>query len=260
VKTSILLLALAAGAATAAAIGGSPPQPGHKNIEPEADRRLLQMTNYLASLQSFTVRSSAIDEVVLESGQKIQIASESLVSVQRPNRLRSEQTGTAADRLAFFYDGKNMTLACKADNSFATMPAPKSIDATIDEVRRTFHIDAPGADLLYSRPYEILTEQVTGGRYIGRVTVDGVEAHHLAFEGEQVDWQIWIQDGSQPLPVRFVVTTKAMRSQPQFTVRLSSWEPGAKISPVMFQFADLSGARRVQKFPVQCRPVQPPPG
>ena len=258
-KTSILLLVLAAGAATAAAIGGVQPV-GQRNIEPEADRHLLQMTNYLASLQSFTVQSSAIDEVVMASGQKIQIATESLVSVQRPNRLRSEQTGAAAESLAFFYDGTNMTLACKADNSFATMPAPKSIDATIDKVRREFHIDAPGADLLYSRPYSVLTEQVTGGRYIGRETIDGVTAHHLAFEGEQVDWQIWIQDGSQPLPVRFVVTTKGIRSQPQFTVRLSHWEPGARISPVMFQFADLSDARRVQSFPVQCRPGALPHG
>jgi hypothetical protein len=60
--------------------------------------------------------------------------------------------------------------------------------------------------------------------------------------------------------VRFVVSTKVMRSQPQFTVRLSNWEPGARLSPVMFQFADLSGARRVQKFPVQCRPGSLPPG
>jgi hypothetical protein len=254
----MLMLVLAAGAATAAAIGGAPPL-GHRNIEPEADRLLMQMTNYLAGLQSFSVQSSAVDEVVLPSGQKIQVATESLVSVQRPNRLRSEQIGTASDSLAFFYDGKSMTLACKADNSFATVPAPKSIDATIDQVRRQFHIDAPGSDLLYSRPYEVLTEQVIGGRYLGRETVDGVTAHHLAFEGEQVDWQIWIQDGSQPLPVRFVVTTKGMRSQPQFTVRLSRWEPGAKISPIMFQFADLSDARRVQSFPVRCHPGGVPP-
>ena len=83
-----------------------------------------------------------------------------------------------------------MTLACKAENSFATVPAPKTLDATIDRVRKEFQIEAPGADLLYSHPYEVLTEQVTAGRYLGREIVDGVEANHLAFEGDQVDWQI----------------------------------------------------------------------
>jgi len=190
---------------------------------------------------------------VLQSGQKIQFPTESLVAVQRPNRLRSEQVG-AANSLAFYYDGKNMTLACKSENSFATVPAPKTIDATIDKVRKEFQIDAPGADLLYSHPYEVLTEQVIAGRYLGREIIDGVEASHLAFEGDQVDWQIWIQEGSQPLPVRYVITTKGLKSRPEFTVRLSHWAPGVKVPPITFMFADLSGAKRVQTFPVHCRP------
>jgi hypothetical protein len=247
-KAPFLLPVLAA--VTAIAAG---PAPAGKGIEPDADRMLRAMTNYLASLQSFKVQSAAIDEVVLGSGQKIQFASESMVSVQRPNRLKSEQIG-AANGLAFWYDGKQMTLVCKANNSFATLPAPKSIDATIDKVRKDFQIEAPGADLLYSRPYDILTEQVTGGRYIGRETIDGTVANHLAFEGEQVDWQIWIQDGSQPLPLRFVVTTKKMKGQPQFTVRLSHWEPGIGMKPATFQFVDTTNAQRVQNFPVECRP------
>jgi len=82
---------------------------------------LRQMTDYLASLKSFKVESSAVDEVVLTSGQKIQLASESVVSVQRPNRLRSEQLG-ARNGLAFWYDGKTMTLECKSNDTYATIP------------------------------------------------------------------------------------------------------------------------------------------
>jgi len=89
---------------------------------------------------------------------------------------------------------------------------------------------------------------------IGRETIDGKPVNHLAFEGEEVDWQIWIQEGAQPLPVRFVVTTKGMKSQPQFTVQLTKWEPGAALTPATFQFASAGGARQVQAFPVNCRP------
>ena len=49
-----------------------------------------------------------------------------------------------------------------------------------------------------SHPYEMLTEQVTGGQFIGRETIDGAPANHLAFTGEEVDWQVWIKDGDQP--------------------------------------------------------------
>jgi hypothetical protein len=209
------------------------------------------MTTYLAGLQSFRVRSSAIDEVVLRSGEKMQLASDSQISVQRPNRLRSEQVG-ASNGLAFWYDGKTMTLECKANGTYATAPAPATIDATIDQARKQFQIEAPGADLLYSEPYEILTEQVTGGKFVGRESIDGLPANHLVFEGEEVDWQVWIQDGPQPLPLRFTITTKTMKSEPEFSVHLSRWEPQAKLDQAVFQFQPPAQARRVDAFPNSC--------
>ena len=74
-------------------VGAAGAAGANKGISPQADHLLKQMTDYLASLTSFTVRSSAVDEVVTAGGQKIQLISESDVSVARPNRLRSEQVG-----------------------------------------------------------------------------------------------------------------------------------------------------------------------
>src|SRR6185295_9949572 len=87
VKTAFLLLVVSAAVTAVAVAAGAPP----RQIDPDADRMLKEMTDYLAGLQTFKVQSDAIDEVVLTSGQKIHLASESVVSVQRPNRLRSEQ-------------------------------------------------------------------------------------------------------------------------------------------------------------------------
>jgi hypothetical protein len=223
-----------------------------KSIDPQADRMLRTMTDYLAGLQSFTVQSSAIDEVVTKSGQKVQVASDSRVSVERPGRLRSEQLGSAGG-MAFWYDGKTMTLYCKATNTYGTAPAPPSLDDAIDLARKRFQIEAPGADLLFSHPYDILTEQVTGGQVMGRETIDGVAANHLAFEGHDVDWQVWIEDGPTPLPLRFVITTKTMKAQPEFTVQLSHWEPQAKLADSTFAFQPPSGAKRVESFPTSCQ-------
>jgi hypothetical protein len=96
---------------------------------------------------------------------------------------------------------------------------------------------------------------VTGGRLVGRETIDSVETSHLAFEGEAVDWQIWIQEGSQPLPLRFVVTTKGIRGQPQFTVRLTRWEPGIRVPAATFAYEAPVSAQRVSAFPVDCQPA-----
>jgi len=228
---------------------------GGKGIDPDADRLLRGMTDYLAGLKSFQVDSTAIDEVVTKAGQKLQIASESQVSVQRPNRLRSEQVG-ARNGMGFFYDGKTMTLTCKANGTYATLPAPSTLDATIDKARKDFQIEAPGADLLFSRPYDILTEQVKSGQFIGRETMDGGPVNHLAFVGDEVDWQIWIKDGPEPLPVRFTITTKVTKGEPEFSVHLSQWKTSTAIPASTFQFQAPAGATRAQTFPRTCAPGQ----
>ena len=108
----LLPLALVALPAVVSAVEPAPqqaPSPAKREIAPDADRLLRQMTDYLAGLRSFKVRSSSIDEVVTQTGQKIQIAAQSVVTVERPNRLRSEQLETE-NGLSYWYDGKTMTL------------------------------------------------------------------------------------------------------------------------------------------------------
>ena len=226
-----------------------------KGIDPDADRMLRRMTDYLASLQSFQVDSAAMDEVVTKSGQKVQLATESDVYVQRPNRLRSEQVG-ARNGMAFWYDGKTMTLECKANATYGTLPAPATIDATIDKARKEFQIDAPGADLLFSRPYDILTEQVKSGQFIGRETMDGGPVNHIALVGDEVDLQLWIKDGPEPLPVRYTITTKVTKGEPEFSVHLTKWNTKAPIPASTFQFRAPAGATRAESFPRTCSPGQ----
>jgi hypothetical protein len=253
VAVAVTLLIVAAGARELVERPGLAAQP-KKVVDPEADRLLRQMTDYLAGLHSFTVESSAVDEVALKSGEKIQTMSDSDVTVERPNHLRSTQRG-GGERLGFFYDGKTMTLACKANNSYQTLPAPPTIDLTIDKMRKEFQVDAPGADLLYSRPYDILTEQVMSGRVIGRETIDGVAVNHLAFEGEEVDFQLWIQAGAEPLPLRFVITTKTVKGNPEFSVQLSHWNTQPKLSASTFQFQPAADAKRAQSIAASCMAV-----
>jgi hypothetical protein len=248
------LLALAVRPPFAGAPRASAAEPAKKGISPDADRALHKMTDYLASLQSFRVLSAAKDEVVLKSGQKIDLSSQSETSVQRPNKLRSEQVG-AKGGLAFWYDGKSMTLECTANGTYTTKPAPATLDGAIDQARKEFQIEAPGADLLYSQPYDILTEQVTSGQVIGHETIDGASVTHLAFQGEEVDWQIWIKDGAEPLPVWFSIITKTMPSQPEFEVHLSHWETKASLPASTFAFRAPPNGTRVDTFPKTCSPA-----
>ena len=162
----------------------------------------------------------------------------------------------ASNGLSFTDDGKTMTVYCKGNNEYASAPSPATIDATVDALHNKYQLDAPGADLLYSHPYDVLTDEVTAGQFIGKETVDGVLTNHLAFQEKEVDWQVWIQDGPQPLPLRYVITSKTIKDEPQFTVQLSHWQPHAPLDNSVFKFQPPPGAKKIASFPTSCSKSQ----
>ncbi|MGZ5970278.1 MAG: DUF2092 domain-containing protein [Polyangiales bacterium] len=222
-----------------------------KKFDPEAERVLRAMDSYLGSLQTFRVESEATDEVVLENGTKLQSLTTSKLSLRRPNALRSEQIGPGA-RMTAWYDGKELTLYCRSSQTYGTVPAPPNLDAMLDMARKKYGIEAHAADLAYSHPYDVLTKHAKSGQYLGLESVDGLAAHHLAFQKDDVDWQLWVQDGKQPLPLRYVITTKTVPAQPQFTTRFKHWETEAQIAPSTFTPQPPAGSKHVDSLPSDC--------
>src|SRR5262249_10308015 len=51
---------------------------------------------------------------------------------------------------------------------------------------------------------------------------------------EDIDWQIWIENGPQPTPWALVITYKTQPSQPQFTAVFSDWDFAPRIDDPVF--------------------------
>src|SRR4051812_39359906 len=83
-------------------------------VDPEAVRILKKMTDYIAGLQQFSVRSQNVIEDVHSSGHRVDYDVSGSVTVKRPNKMRLVRTGEMNQR--FFYDGKTMTLYNPPEN------------------------------------------------------------------------------------------------------------------------------------------------
>jgi hypothetical protein len=216
-------------------------------VDFDADAVLRSMSDHLGSLQSFSFSADHTIDFVLESGEKRQAVASSTVSVQRPNKLRSDRRGEHAD-LSFIYDGRTATIYGKRNNMYAQADAPDTIDEMIDFAREKLDIDAPAADLLYSKSYPILMEDVVSGTIVGPAIIDDKPCTHLAFRGNNVDWQLWIQDGGTPLPLRYVITTKDVKSEPQLIVQIHDWNTAPSLAPELFTFAPPAGAQKIEFY------------
>jgi hypothetical protein len=235
------------------------PHAGHAQpagMQPEAEKLLRRMSDYLAGRKQFTVQTENTMEVVLNSGQKLQFASPATASVWRPNRMRADRKGDILNQ-EFFYDGKNLTLYNPKENLYATTAAPPTIDEMLDFAREKLDVIAPGAEILYSNAAERMLKVTTSGFVVGPSVVGGVKSTHLAFRGAEVDWQIWIEDGGRPLPRKFILTSKQVKGEPQFTVLVRNWNLAPKLTEGMFTFTPPKGAKKIDFLQLTAEAAKP---
>jgi hypothetical protein len=218
-------------------------------IEPQATKLLKTSTDFLARQQQFSVDTRVSLEIVLKSGQKIQFNHGAKQSVQRPNKLRAERTGDLVEQ-TFYYDGKTLTLLNMSNKVYATIAAPGTLEGMLDFAREKLDIVAPAGDLVYTNAYDILMTDVTDGFVVGKGIVAGVRCDHLAFRAPHVDWQIWIQEGAQPLIRKLVITTRDLVNAPQFSVEVVKWDLTPKFTAQTFTFTPPKGGQKVEFLPL----------
>jgi hypothetical protein len=239
---AIAVLAAFAGGTAWAAVQQA--EGAQRGVDPKARALLQRMSDFLSSQQQFSVQTDGSLEVVLKTGEKVEYEYSSDIRLKRPDKLRSDRLGEKTN-LEFYYDGRSFTLYGKNQHYYATAAAPATIDEAIDAAREKLDIEAPAADLLYSKPYDILTEDVVSGTDLGTGTVRGVSCRHLAFRGNETDWQIWIQDGRNPVPCKFVITSKKVEGSPEFSVEFSQWNFSPVLDDAVFHFTPPKDAKRI---------------
>lgn len=181
------------------------------------------------------------------SGQKIEFNQSSRQSVQCPDKLRAERHGDLEQ--TFVYDGRNLTMFNPAAKVYASVAAPPTLEAMLDFARTQLDIVAPAGDLLDKNAYAILMDGVTDGFVVGKAVIEGVRCDQLAFRAPHVDWQIWLQEGAQPLPRRLVITTRDLPNAPQFAVTITKWNLKPSFDASTFKFAPPAGATKVDFLP-----------
>jgi hypothetical protein len=248
-------LALASGLLAAGAGFAKDEGVQHKPVvDTRADFLLRAMSDYLSGAESFTVRAKINFDDVLPSGQKIQLGAVQDIAVRRPDRVYTEYDGDAGAK-RFWYDGKSITMYDAAADVYATAPMPAKIDAALDQLMKKYDFSPPLSDLLYSDPYATLKPYADFGAYLGERTVDGTRCHHLAFVAPNIDWQIWIEDGTEVVPCKMVITYKNLPGAPQFEATFSDWDFGARLIDAQFAPKVPPGTAKIDFLPSAVTPA-----
>ena len=91
---------------------------------------------------------------------------------------------------------------------------------------------------------------------IGDDTLDGKACTHYAYRQPDIDWQLWIRQGPQPLPCRMVISRRDSAEQPRHSIDYH-WQLDGAIKPQAFEFVPPAGARVVPLQQLQPQGEQP---
>ena len=218
-------------------------------IDSAAIQSLQRMTDYISTVEQFSVHTDSTLEDLLDTGQRIDLDVAADVTVRRPDKIHARRTGELVNQV-FVYDGKSLSLYQPSAGVYATKEAPATIEAVLDYTREELGLMIPISDLVYHNVFAILTQNLSSAVVLGKTTINGTVCHHLAFRRPDVDFQVWIADGDRPWPCKYVVTDTSTPELISTVTVLSDWNDDPVVPADTFSFVPPKGAQAIEFLPI----------
>ena len=215
-------------------------------IEDEAVEALKEMSAFLMTANSMQIVSNGSLDVVTNSGQRIQLDGRTTYKVRKPAGFVIDYESDIKSR-RFLYDGKNFTVYSPKLGFYSTVAAPATNREVLQTIYDKFGINLPLVDLFrWNDDANSERIQALKAAYnVGPATIDGVATDHYAFREENVDWEVWIQQGDQPFPRKLVIVDRHDPAKPTFIARLQ-FTMNPTFSDADFAFVPDANAKKIQ--------------
>jgi hypothetical protein len=213
-------------------------------IAPEAKAALTHMSEFLKSLQTFSLHQDIVREQVINGDLKVQKSSTADVSIRQPSDLKSEVHGDDDKNHTMFFDGKVLTFYVPETKYYAQMDAPGTTDQALEAAETRYGLEFPTRDLLWMSSTDDLTKDLTAAGFVGTSQIGDADTEHYAYRTADIDYQLWIQPGDKPLPRRLVITSKKLPAKPQYSTTLT-WDLTPKFDDALFAFKPPEGATKI---------------
>jgi hypothetical protein len=239
----LMLLCLPGWSAEKAKPAAAPAAKAAAPATPQPEKILQQMCDFLKSAKQFSYKAEVTDDRVYTGGKKLQYAFDLEAYVQRPDKVRINATGDLENK-QFFYNGKTITLYDKSGNHYAILEAPGTIDQAMAKASKEYGLRVSLVDLAESNTCALMNKGVKHALYVGEGLVRGVKCHHLAFDKNNIQWQIWIDAGGKPLIRKLLINQKRLPAASQWTAYFTEWNFSPQLADNLFVFTPPKGATK----------------
>lgn len=217
--TAVMLLILAGSGSVA------------NSAESRKDARALdvlnQMAAYTASIDQLVITAEVFADARMDAGLMVSNASELKIKIDRPGSLYLENFDGLNTRKIYIHNGK-LTIFNTKNNFYARAKVPEDIEGAMQYAMEEFELETPLGELFFAdSALAMMTEQDVVLYLTGKSRIRGVDCHHIAIRGAEIDLQLWVEEGERPVPRKILMTMK--------------WEGGSPRSAALMEFSATSG-------------------
>jgi len=239
---AVLTVAVAVGPARAA---DPTPAPEASAQDRAARVLLLGMADFIARAPSVSVTMRSGYDAIQADGQRVEFGERRRILMQRPDKMRVDVERSDGERGTVVFDGRRITAFNARENVYARVEKPGTLDQALVYMVRDLRATLPLARMFTTGFPVDLDRRVTSVRFVEECSLFDVPTDHVAVRFAEVDMQLWIARGPEPLPRRVVITYKNAPGEPQFRADLYEWSVPAKPDAAAFAFVPPAGAEQI---------------
>ena len=241
------LLAVLAVAVAAGPVRAADPTPAPEVSAQDRAARvlLLGMADFMARAPAMSVTMRSGYDAIQADGQRIEFGERRRILMQRPDKLRVDVERSDGERGTVVFDGRWITAFKPAENVYARVEKPGTLDQALVYMVRDLQATLPLARMFTTGFPVDLDKRATSVAFVEECSLFDVPTDHVAVRSAEVDLQLWIAKGPEPLPRRVIVTYKNAPGEPQFRADLYDWSVPAKLDTAAFAFVPPAGAEQI---------------
>lgn len=256
----LLAAVVAAGCAdTSAPPKPKAPPPPVVKVSDEARAVLERMKAFLAGKKGISFRQTSTTTAANEAlGAKIGGTMEHAVLLERPGRFRLRLAGDRKGGGTVVSDGTTLVVHQDGPNRYESAPVPESLAGILENPLVAGMMSIGGGEavlraILADDPGAVLLDGVSEIAVEGSESVDGRQCTHLVARSGSGDWDLWIAEGDEPVPVKFSPRLNKMTWGGELvdvatTVTVGDWAFDPAFNAEEFAFSAPEGAEKVDSI------------
>jgi hypothetical protein len=202
---------------------------------------LKKMSAYKETLDRVVIHSVSLTDARMGAGLMVSNSTEAKVSIDRPGSMLISSFDGVQNKELYFHDG-TLTVFNSERGFYAQASIPREIEAAMEFALEELEVEAPLMDLIYrDASVHMIGSQETVLYLTDKARVAGTDCHHIAIRADEVDVQLWVEEGERPLVRKIMITSKWEGGSPRFVANIK-WDVEPDFKSDLFEFKAPEGS------------------